>query len=598
MNFDIFNVPFLTTQGGFSLLMVLIVNAFGAGLFGYFWLLKNRISTRSIFEMIFTVGISALIIVCYLIVLISRYWPDVFLYARISLLLFSTCSISILAFKIFPFLKWKISYSVIAFAFLLCCIAILRFYFIDGLEFPLYSDSPVHYQIIKDILNPIQPSGAFYNFEKLFSPHYYHFGFHSVVAVDAGISGTNILPAILIVGQLFLIIAPISLALFVKRLTFNTWAGLYTGLFAGLGWDMPAYAVNWGKYPAVAAIAVIPLTFLWLTFALLTKEKRKQRLFWLLFLLTFIATAILHTRSIIITAVVLGTIVIVRFMRKAFNNQNEKVYEAIILETLAIVVLATVNQNFYDAILSYFQDANLVVSCLAILLMAFGAIYYGEVIYAILTFTLVCWVISFLTVPPPLTKYLGEYFLDRPFIQTFMFAPLAISSGIGLQSLFRYVVSKTQKKTFTSHGNAHLAVFIAVALFLVFLRPASDYRPNPCCIFMQEDDLFAIDWIGKNIPHGSQILIASEKETNQNIVVDGGGWIYPLTGIATVPASYSTDFASSVNHVWLCTSHISYVYVGSTSAGFDATNIESKSSYKLLLGFPQARLYQVNCETP
>jgi len=564
-------------QTNFSLLGILAIQILGVGSFFYLWQSKNRISTRLSFEIIFSVGISSLVIGEYLIILASKYLATLLLPLSIGLLAFSLSSITFFIFKLsHPLTKKKITGKTIAIIILATLIAIIRFSFMYKLDVPLYYDSSVHYQIIKDFLSPNQSPEAFYNLGKILSLHYYHFGFHGIVAASSAISGQNILQTILVIGQVFLIIAPFSVALFVKRLTLDTWSGIYAGVFAGLGWSMPAYAVNWGKYPAIAAIAIIPLVLIWLTF-LVTSKKHKKGFLLSLFCLTLISTSLLHTRAIIIVASILAAL--------------------LFLKLIVLVILFRTNHNFYDAVIPYFQNSDLLVSLLAIFFTLFCVVRYGELTFTILASTIIIWGVSFVPVPAPLIKYFGEYFLDRPFIQTFMFVPLSVTAGIGLQSLLAYFVSKLKQKAIIVPTIFPLLVFVVLALFLLFSRPINNYKPDPCCIFVKPDDLFTIGWMVQNLPKDSQILIASEYVTNQNIAVDGGAWIHPLTGIKTMPMSYSTDFTSNEIHSLLCASHITDIYLGSTPTGFDVAGLVSKKSwYQIVISLPETRLYQVNCD--
>jgi hypothetical protein len=585
-------------KNNFFLLTILTFQVFGLGSLSYLWLSKSRIIARASFDLVLSIGVSISIIGSCLLVWISKYLPRGMPILEIEFLLYSLMFIAFfISVRRFSFPKRKISPEIIAIVIAVSLIAILRLAFIYELEFPLYYDSSVHYQIVKDLLMPYQFPKAFYNLEKIFSFHYYHFGFHSIVASNLGVSSKNVSQGILIIGQLFLVISPFSLALFVKRLTLSTWAGIYTALFAGIGWDMPAYAINWGKYPAVAAVAIIPLTITWLAFFLASKKKNRKRFFLVLFFLTLISTALLHTRAIIIIICVLGSILLVKHMQKIFSRDKENLYIAILIEFIALITLFNTNHNFYDAVIPYFHGINFIISLFAVLLTFFSIVRYGEFVFSILAFTLLVWIISFQNVPTPLIKYFGEYFLDRPFVQTFMFAPLAITSGIGIQNLTRSIVSNLNWKITNLSSHLSLFIFVLLAIFLLFSRPVTDYRPDPCCILIKEDDLFTIGWMGQNLPQGSQVLIASQYKTNQNIAIDGGAWIYPLASIKTVPALYSTDFKLKDIHAWLCNSRISNIYLGSTSEGFDVTGLEGRPLwYKIVISFPETRVYQINCQ--
>ena len=141
---------------------------------------------------------------------------------------------------------------------IIALIVLVRFAFLKQLDYPLYHDSVAHYQIVDDLQNLGQSEPSADKLWDLNSGRYYHIGFHSaVVVLAAQLRGSfNEAQLILIIGQVFLIILVLNLGLLASRLFNNSYAGLFTMIFAGLGWSMPAFAINWGKYPAISSLAI------------------------------------------------------------------------------------------------------------------------------------------------------------------------------------------------------------------------------------------------------------------------------------------------------------------------------------------------------
>src|SRR5690606_32123855 len=115
---------------------------------------------------------------------------------------------------------------------------------------PQYFDSAQHYLITRTLLNtsgPLLPP----------STGNYHIGFHLLLAFVTSTLRAQIIDTLLILGQIILAIIPLSIFFLVKGETRSNAAGIFAVMLAMLGWYMPAYAVNWGKYPALASLPPI-----------------------------------------------------------------------------------------------------------------------------------------------------------------------------------------------------------------------------------------------------------------------------------------------------------------------------------------------------
>jgi len=133
---------------------------------------------------------------------------------------------------------------------------LLRLAFISKTLVPLYFDSAQHYMYIKSFMGGFDhPSvdGAL----QWLTTNYYHLGFHILTAFITTSLGVDIGTAMLILGQVILATTPIPLFFIVKHETRSNSAGMFAVLLAGFGWYMPAYAMNWGKYPALASLPLI-----------------------------------------------------------------------------------------------------------------------------------------------------------------------------------------------------------------------------------------------------------------------------------------------------------------------------------------------------
>jgi hypothetical protein len=547
-------------------------------------------------SIIFSGGIGLLIPVCFIVIVVSNQWPAIFPYLVILLFGISLLSTIIYIIRVLYCRKFEISAATLLLFLIFVCLFIVRISFLYGLKLPLYHDSAVHYQIIQDLQNPSELPQSFYTLEKLFSFHYYHFGFHSFIAVISAFSDKQgTIDNLMIIGQLLLVIFPFTVAFLVRTYTKDHWIAVFTAAFAGFGWKMPAYAMNWGKYPALACLAFFPLAITWLTIAI-SEQGSKRKLSAFLAGICCIASILLHSRA---TVFFIGVIVTYFFMRNLSRLSASRLTIIIItlIEIILLAFLFTYNQVLHSALNIYIENIDLLVTSMAILLIYFAVVSYTNLSLAILTFTVIISLFTSIPVPGFLSSYLGNYLLDRPIIQIVIIVPMALLAGIGMRCAIQKAASFLSRKgKFFERG---LYILLVGFFFLLIFSHArqGDYQPDACCNFVKEDDLFTLAWVAQNLPEDSQVAVATQAYTNTNLATDAGIWLLPLDGIRTVGYPYITDFADAVTYSNLCSQHIMYVYRGSTAMSFDTTALETQHDwYSSLLSLPTVRLYQVKCQ--
>ena len=94
----------------------------------------------------------------------------------------------------------------------------------------------------------------------------YHFGFHSLSATIAWLTGstqiTDLMALVPRVGQIASCVLPIpSLVLFGWRVLGNRWVGLTAGAFTGLLSVVPAFYGEWSRYTQGLGLAVLPVAW-------------------------------------------------------------------------------------------------------------------------------------------------------------------------------------------------------------------------------------------------------------------------------------------------------------------------------------------------
>lgn len=171
---------------------------------------------------------------------------------------------------------WATSQTVLPDLALLALVGLVfavRFIVIRTLDGPMWGDSQQHATIVQLMLDN---GGLFRSWEPYapFETFTVHFGFHSITVVFAWLTGMGAVQATLVVGQIVNGLAILTLYPLAERLWGgNRWAGVGAVLVGGLLSPMPAYYVNWGRYPQLAGQAILPVA-LWLVLELIERRDR------------------------------------------------------------------------------------------------------------------------------------------------------------------------------------------------------------------------------------------------------------------------------------------------------------------------------------
>lgn len=124
----------------------------------------------------------------------------------------------------------------------------VRMLVIDPLDAPLWGDS-VQHAVMAQLF--IDHGGLFQSWEP-YAPYgtmTMQYGFSAIVAFYSQLTGTDVMQATLVVGQLLNVAAALSLYPITVRVSGGSrWAGVGAVLLAGLVAPLPGGYVNWGRY--------------------------------------------------------------------------------------------------------------------------------------------------------------------------------------------------------------------------------------------------------------------------------------------------------------------------------------------------------------
>lgn len=459
---------------------------------------------------------------------------------------------------------------------------ILKLSFISDLTLPLYTDSIEHYTIIQDLTLKSTPPRSYYSpadFPRVF----YHYGYHILLSGQSALTRANLASLMLVHGQGLLVVAALGLYFPTFLATRSPLAALLAVLTSGLVCIMPAYAINWGKYPALTAFATLPL-ILGLLIHILQPGHRPPFRTLLLTLLAMLSCTLIHTRMLVVILICL--MAIMTAFRLRLNARK------LTLLCLALLAVLAALLCFKQPLLAnlfgiYLRNSPLPLTLLWISAV-FCAIHYPRLALGTLTALLIAILAVSIQMPGSLQRY--EALLDRPFFQIGVSLPAAILAGSGMASL-RHLLIK-----------AHQPVWAAasVILFCLALLITAPWRsllaPSDCCRLVDEEDRAAYQWLQTEAAATDRVLIAAVSASGALFEADGGAWIEPLTGISTEKALNKFDFYSPAQKELLCRQGIRWVYANDTRASFNPLALISNPQwYPQAFQSPRVSIFRVSC---
>lgn len=476
---------------------------------------------------------------------------------------------------------------------------VLRLAFLARVVVPLYFDSAQHYTIIKSLIDGLTSNEAT-------SPGwpastYYHIGFHLLTAWTVSTLRAEIVDAMLVLGQVILAAIPFGIFLVIRQETKSDSAAIFAVLLAAFGWYMPAYAVNWGKYPALASLPLIPfvlsLAYLCLRYKNTLSSETYLGLNAILFLGVGI-TGLMHTRSLVIFAVFALAWVIATGWQRV-PNLARLVSLGVVLLGFLLEIRYIRTQDVFSPLFDPYWNQGLFITSIVFFLSIFALRVFPRLAFASLL--VIVLLLGSIFIPITIPSYGNLTLLDRPFVEMILYLPLAYLGGAGLGGLeqsLQILASKFERLRILSRRPIG---FLFIGLLLINVLASYTLYPSDCCSIAGRDDMVAIDWMDKNLPAEARILISSTElwvlpsdSFQGSVGADGGVWITPLTGRATVLLPYYSDFSQPTTVNILCEMDADYIYIGESGATFNSEQITPyPDTYKILLSMPKAKVYQV-----
>ncbi len=478
-------------------------------------------------------------------------------------------------------LSWLLLALVLAFLLSL----LTRLVFLADVLLPSYFDGALHYQISQHLLDhfgqwPWETSSPLVN-------GYYHVGFHLLMACAAFVTNLKVGQVILILGQVTLAVMPFPVFLATRRETGSALAAFFALILAGWGWNMPAHALNWGKYPALAGLLVVQFV-LAVAFTATRNTSRGIKISLIaLFVAGAVGSALMHTRSLVVIFIFVFGYFAAMFWEKLPGKFKWAIL-ALFIAALAGLVIYIESRSILNLVFDPYLRAGLWVTLLAAALSPFALRRFTRLAMTCLLVLLLLLVSLLLPLP-------GELFqtpLDRPFVQMILYLPLALLGGLGLAGL--------RAESFRAW---QIALVTVAAFSAVFVSIGREYpfSASTCCILFKTDDAVAFDWMEENLPDDAHLLIAGNTLNVFDIQnpaelrgADGGVWIAPLTGRRVSMEHLGLDFSVEETLDSLCQRDITHIYIGGAPERFNLAGLQSRPEwYVQQLTLPGAQVFKI-----
>jgi hypothetical protein len=478
----------------------------------------------------------------------------------------------------------------------------LRLALVSKVLMPLYFDSARHYMIIKSLLGNIGPPDTIASFQGL-GTNYYHMGFHFLAAFLASILQVEITKTMLIVGQMILAVTPLAVFFIIRHETGSNSAGIFAVLLAGFGWSMPAYAVNWGKYPALTGLALIPFVLCLAYLAVQSRDTLSTRKSWALSAMLIsgvLLSGLFHSRALVI----IGIAILAGITARGWQNLPRLPRSLIFYMTILGIVLEIILIHTREVLVPLFNPygpKGFLVTSMILILLVFAQKTYPRLAFSNILAIFLLLGSLFIPTLNFIPRFANLTLLDRTFVELILYLPLSLLGGLGLAGL-----EQTLRPHQARPGGLRIlrggtigVLFSGLVLGNALLH--YELYPTDCCNIVGQDDLAAIDWMDENLPldariliSGTELIVQSKDAVQGYAPADAGAWITPLTGRVTIPLPYDTDLGKRKKFNSLCRMGINYIYVGAAGRSFYAPRLRAHPDrYTSLLSMPRAEVYQV-----
>jgi hypothetical protein len=429
----------------------------------------------------------------------------------------------------------------------------IRLLAVRTLDAPLWGDSYQHTMIAQllvdngGLFDSWKPYAALQSFT-------YHFGFHSVVVAFHWLTGQEVLPAVIWVGQILNGLAVLALYPLAVRISGSRWAGVVAVLVAGLLVSMPMYYTNWGRYTQLAGQAILPAAVL-ITWIALESPRRNWRLAAVGWLVVG-GLALTHYRVLIFYVIFVLAWALLSLRPTTWPRTLSRVAwvgvgaAVLFLPWFVHTYAGEIIRNFGyqlstppDQLPAFALEYNtagdiffyLAPALWLLLLIAIAAGLWQRR-RGVLVMSL-WWFLLLIATNPAWLRLPGTGAVSN----FALFLAAYIPAGVLIGDLCGYLMSRLEKRRWLSV----IAVLLVVGVGLGGVREhMSDVQATQYAL-LTRPDLRAMAWIQENTPQEATFLVNSFFAYGGSAIVgsDGGWWLPLLAGRANTvpPLNYGTE---------------------------------------------------------
>jgi len=397
-----------------------------------------------------------------------------------------------------------------------------------------------------------------------------HLGFHVNSAIFAWLSNSSASYAVIWIGQIANVLAVIGLYPLANRLIRkNAWIGISVIFVAGLLLKLPVYYVNWGRYPQLISLSLMPVAFFMIVESVLSIDLRIKKIFATSLVLAGMALCYYRSPLFMLIFLPIFIIEMIKWLKNEIKSKSIWIWKTLLILLLTIILLMPIIPRLTQGVLvesvSYKQTSPLINQLKTIVLGWQSVTNYYHWIFLILAalamvFAIITkqWEVSLM----PLGVFLLQSYgfgtlINLPFSNFSNVFSILILLYIPLSFLIGYLISKFA--VFLDNHSKVLPAFIIIILSIIMTYSNKNLINKKIYEYVTWPDQRAFQWIKENTDESALFLVDGFNIYNgtSSVGSDGGWWIsllaerantmppqYALLNEKPIDPNYSKDFLS------------------------------------------------------
>lgn len=452
----------------------------------------------------------------------------------------------------------------------------------------------------------------------------YHYGFHTLSASLALMTGWPLPRLLLIVGQLLNALVPLTVYSGAWFLTRRRPVALLAAFLVALPFFFPAYYATWGRLTQLAGMLVMPLALAW-TWQLLSGSRVRRSDGWLLSLVVA-GLFLIHIRVFLLYLPFAAVVWLLRSGRQGrYLLFSATLALLLVAPRLASLLgasrppgglrntIAGYNAFPIGYLMTGWERQFVAAAAVACLIVVVTALRRRPRVT--LPLALILWVATlFLLLAGNHLGLPETWLVNLNSMYITLFLPLSLLLAMTVDYGWRLLAAAHWLAQTLSYA---VAGALLAALLLFGIRQQVTIL-NPQTILAQPPDAAALAWLDNELPPSARVAVNSWLWLGGAWSgSDGGAWIVPLTGrsSSTPPADYSynrdlfesvaafneraqamADWSAPDAAVWLRQQGVTHVFAGARGGFFDPAALADNPGLELLYAHDGAFIFAVKPE--